>query len=204
MRLSYYQVRHIANILLPSTTRDLHSFRYLLPPSTNPRLRVYNNPSSIQDVYGLYPPRRRGTGGHHERRTDWRTSPENYCRVSSRKETSTSTHHLPDRLRLRQRPSGRRGLYRHRSRGRLFSHDHAWLSGYAFGHSRRNASPHTGCPARRETCAARRRHALRLLPHWRGRCGAQRGPLYEGSWRRSGKDRRRRETGRPDPPRDRR
>src|SRR5690349_20133467 len=44
---------------------------------------------SLQDAYGLYPPRRRGTGGHRESDTDRRTSPEDYCRFSPRKETST-------------------------------------------------------------------------------------------------------------------
>src|SRR5712692_9859719 len=76
------------------------------------RFCVYNTPSIIQDVdeedaCRLYPPRRRGTGGYRESYPDWRTSPKNYCCFSSRKESSTRTHHLPDGVRLRQRTPGR-------------------------------------------------------------------------------------------------
>src|SRR5712692_4505236 len=54
--------------------------------------------ASYKDANRLYPLRRRGTGGHNESHPDWRTSPENYCCFPSRKETSTRTDNLSDRL----------------------------------------------------------------------------------------------------------
>src|SRR5215471_12026131 len=78
---------------------------YLFPVGNGPGCN-YNWDVRIQDVYRLYPPRRRGTGGHRESHSHWRTPPENHYCYSSRQETPARAHYLPDRLRLRQRTAG--------------------------------------------------------------------------------------------------
>src|SRR5581483_346207 len=50
---------------------------------------------SIQDVAGSIRRRRRGTGGHRESHTYWRTPPENHHSKSPGKKASTSADYLP-------------------------------------------------------------------------------------------------------------
>src|SRR6266446_8350584 len=132
--------------------------------STNAPFAAIIPPASSKDAYRLYPPSlRRGTGGHRESHAHRRTSPQNHHRHSPRKEVSARSHHLPDRLRLRYRATGRRGGHRHCSGRRPACHDHAWLREHALGHRGRDAAPRACRATRGERCAADCRHALRLL-----------------------------------------
>src|SRR6202140_3127485 len=134
--------------------------------STNDPFAAIIPPASSNDAYRLYPPGlRRGTGGHcesHAYRRALSQPQDPYC-YSPRKEVSTRSHHLPDRLRLRHRAPGRRGWHRHCPGRRLACHDHAWLREHALGHGRRDAAQRPGGAARGERRAAYCRHALRVL-----------------------------------------
>ena len=78
------------------------------------------------------------------------------------------------------------------------------LREHAFGHARRNAAPHQGRASRREARAAHGRHAFRVVSRQTPSDAVRNAARFVKEARRGGgKDRRRREACRTDPPHDR-